>query len=251
MMNKLSATVTKEIKEFRLLLRNVPSLVMVLFAVSVILMNLLANKEINTGISWLALDCGLTMSWLSFLCMDMLTKRFGAKASIRLSLLAVGMNLFVCLMLFLVSKIPGNWGEFYTFENDIVNQGLNNTIGGTWYVLLGSTIAFVVSAIANALINAGIGKLEHTNSFKAYAVRSYISTLIAQFVDNLVFSLIVSHMFFGWSLLQCITCSLTGCIVELLCEVVFSPLGYKVCKKWEKEKIGQQYVDHIKEVEVD
>ena len=146
MMNKLSATVTKEIKEFRLLLRNVPSLVMVLFAVSVILMNLLANKEINTGVSWLALDCGLTMSWLSFLCMDMLTKRFGAKASIRLSLLAVGMNLFVCLMLFLVSKIPGNWGEFYTFENDIVNQGLNNTIGGTWYVLLCSLDGLYFSA---------------------------------------------------------------------------------------------------------
>lgn len=239
--------VKDEIKDTMKLMSNVPSGVMVLFVISVVLMNLLANKEVETGISWLALDCGFIMSWASFLCMDMLTKRFGPRASIKLSLVAVIVNLFCCVIFKIVSLIPGNWGEFYSFGDTIINQGLNNTLGGTWYVLFGSTIAFIVSAIVNALLNHGIGKLIKKKDFKEYAVRSYISTLFAQFVDNFIFALIVSHTFFGWSMLQCITCSLTGCVVELICEVVFSPLGYKVCKQWERDKVGAGYIDSRKE----
>lgn len=244
-MKKLNSFVKREIKDTTQLMRNVPSSVMVLFVISVVLMNLLANKEIHTGVSWLALDCGLIMSWLSFLCMDMLTKRFGPKASIKLSLFAVLVNLFVCGMLKLVSLIPGNWAEFYAFENEIINQGLDNTIGGTWYILFGSTVAFIISSIVNAILNHGIGRMLNHNGFKAYAVRSYVSTLFAQFVDNFIFSIIVSHTFFGWNMVQCITCSLTGCLVELICEIVFTPVGYKVCQRWEQDKVGQGYVDSI------
>lgn len=241
-MNKVLGKVRKEWKDTVLLLRSVPSMLMVFFCVSVIMMNLLANKEFSTGIEWLALDCGFTISWLSFLCMDMLTKRFGPKAAIKLSLVAMGVNLFVCGMLKIVSMAPGNWGEFYTFGEESVNLALNNTFGGTWYVLFGSTVAFVVSSIVNAILNYGIGKMIKKKDFKEYAARSYISTMIAQFVDNLIFALIVSVTFFGWNMVQVITCSITGCLVELLCEVIFSPIGYKVCKRWEDENVGAAYI---------
>lgn len=241
-MNKVLGKVRKEWKDTVLLLRSVPSMLMVFFCVSVIMMNLLANKEFSTGIEWLALDCGFTISWLSFLCMDMLTKRFGPKAAIKLSLVAMGVNLFVCGMLKIVSMAPGNWGEFYTFGEESVNLALNNTFGGTWYVLFGSTVAFVVSSIINAIVNHEIGKMIKKKDFKEYAARSYISTMIAQFVDNLIFALIVSVTFFGWNMVQVITCSITGCLVELLCEVIFSPIGYKVCKRWEDENVGAAYI---------
>ncbi len=235
--------IRKELRDMKRLLQSVPAAVVAFFAVSVILMNLLAGKEVQTGISWLALDCGITVSWLSFLCMDMITKRFGAKACIQLSLFAAALNLFVCAILKLVSMVPGNWSAFYDFELDAVNQALDSTIGGTWYILMGSTIAFIISSVVNALINTGIGKAFTRNTFTVYAMRSYVSTLIAQFVDNLTFALIVSHTFFGWSLTQCIFCSLTGCFVELLCEVVFSPIGYKVCRGWEKDNVGAGYLE--------
>lgn len=242
-MKKLYSLLKLEYEDMLHLLRNVPSSAMVMFVVSVVLMNLLANKEIYTGVNWLALDCGLLVSWLSFLCMDMLTKRFGPRASIKLSLFAVVANLFVCLMFKLVSILPGNWGEYYTFGDNIINMGLNNTIGGTWYVLLGSTIAFIVSAIINAILNHGIGSLMKQDNFKSYAVRSYVSTLVAQFLDNFIFSLIVSHSFFGWSMLQCVTCSLTGCLVELIWEIIFSPVGFRICQKWEDDKVGESYIN--------
>lgn len=245
-MNKLKIKLIDEFLELKILLQSVPSLVMALFVTSVILMNLLANKEMGLNIPWLALDCGITVSWLSFLCMDMLTKRFGAKASFQLSLVACGVNLLVCGILFLISKIPGNWGAYYTFNSEIVNASLNSTVGGTWYVLMGSTIAFILSSGVNSVINASIGKMYKKDNFKGYALRSYISTLVGQFVDNLTFALIVSHTFFGWSMIQCITCSLTGCVVELLCEVVFSPIGYKVCNNWDTLNVGRLYLDYLK-----
>lgn len=238
-MNKIK----ESINNYALLLRSVPSLVMTLFVVSVVLMNLLANKEIGLNLDWLALDCGFTVSWLSFLCMDMLTKRFGPKAAIQLSLTAMAINLFVCGILFVISLIPGNWGEYYNYENDIVNQALNSTIGGTWYVVLGSACAFAASAMLNAILNHAIGKMCKKNNFVSYALRSYISTGLAQFLDNFIFAMMVSHVFFGWTMTQVITCSITGCIAELLCEVVFSPLGYKVCKKWEKHNVGSEYIN--------
>ena len=238
--------IQKELKDYKILFHSLPSISVALFVVAVVLMNLLANKEIHTGVSWLALDCGLLISWLSFLSMDMITKRFGARASIKLSLFAVGVNLLVSIILFGISLIPGNWGQYYTFENEIVNQALNSTIGGTWYVLLGSIIAFIASSFVNNPLNSFIGSLCRKDNFIAYALRTYISTAIGQFVDNLVFALIVSHTFFGWSLLQCITCAITGAIVELLLEVIFSPVGYKVCKQWEKEHVGQDYIDFIR-----
>ena len=74
-------------------------------------------------------------------------------------------------------------------------------------------------------------------------MRSFISTFVSQFVDNLTFALIVSLNFFGWTLTQCIGCAFTGAILELLCEVIFSPIGYRVAKKWDAENVGSEYIE--------
>lgn len=230
------------IKRLSLLLRSVPSEVVAFYVVSVILMNLLANKEIGFNASWIALDCGICVSWISFLMMDMLTKRFGPRASIEVSIFALLVNLIVCGILFAISKIPGNWAAFYTYESSIVNDGLNSTIGGTWYVLLGSTISMMIAAIVNSITNHLAGKLMKQNTFASFAFRSYVSTMLGQFVDNFMFAMIVSYNFFGWSLLQCITCSITGAIAELIFEIVFSPIGYAVSKNWESQNVGREYL---------
>ena len=61
--------INKEIKEFKLLLRSIPAAVVTLFVVSVICMNLLANKTL-IQLDWIALDGGILIFWLSFMCMD-------------------------------------------------------------------------------------------------------------------------------------------------------------------------------------
>ena len=238
----------RELEDYKVLLRNIPSIVVALFFLSVVAMNLLANKELFTT-DWLALDCGFTLSWISFLLMDMICKRFGAKAAMKLSIAALAVNLCVCGIFWLLSLTPGHWGEYYSFlDSDpavaqAANLALNRTIGGSWYVVLGSALAMLVSSAVNSLSNHLIAKHLQRNNYGSFALRSFISTALAQFVDNLIFATVVSHIFFGWTWTQVLVCSLTGALMELLCEVVFSPLGYRMARQWEEEKVGQDYID--------
>ena len=243
--------IKKEFNEFCILLKSVPSVVVALFIMSVFSMNLLANKSIDIPWDWLALDCGIFVSWFAFFTMDIITKRFGPKAATELTVLAIIVNLFFCLLLFIGSVVPGTWGQAYGQENGgLLNGALNATFGGTWYVVLGSTAAFFISAVVNNLSNFGIGRLfkKNPDGLTAYVLRSYVSTAVGQFIDNLVFALLVSHFFFGWTIVQCVTCAVTGMLVELICEGVFFYPGFAITRRWKKNGVGEEYLK-LKEAE--
>ena len=244
----LGQKIKKEFREFCVLLKSVPPLVVALFIMSVFAMNLLANKSISLPFEWLALDCGIVVSWFAFFTMDILTKRFGPKAATEITVLAIAVNLFFCLLLFIGSVITGVWGESYVEGSEsVINAALDNTFGGTWYVVVGSTAAFLVSAVVNNFSNYGIGTLfkKNPDGMGAYVMRSYVSTAVGQFVDNLTFALTVSHFFFGWSVVQCLTCAATGMLVELLCEGVFFYPGFAVTRRWKNNGVGEQYLNLI------
>ena len=232
--------------ETKILLRSIPTTVVTLFAVSVVCMNLLANKTL-LQLDWIALDGGILISWLSFMCMDIITKHFGPKASTIISVHAAAINLLTCLIFFVVSAIPSNAADYTAFDS---------IFGGTWFVLLGSTVAFLASALINNILNHIIGTCfkEDPDGKLAYATRAYISTFIAQFLDNFIFSVIVFVFFapifwdgFCWTVLQCATCALTGAVAELIMEVIFSPIGYRITKKWQAERVGWEYFEFVKD----
>ena len=236
--------IQKEKKETAILLRCIPATVVTLFVVSVICMNLLANKTLlQTEI--IALDGGILISWLSFMCMDIITKHFGPKASNKISVLAAGINLLTCLIFYVASAIPSNASDYTAF---------NGIFGGTWFILLGSTIAFLSSAVINNFLNFTIGMAfrKNPNGKLVYAMQTYISTFIGQFLDNFIFSLIVfvgfAPIFWGgfhWTVLQCAMCALTGAVAELIMEILFSPIGYRIAQKWRANAVGKEYLDYI------
>lgn len=239
--------IKKIYKETKILLRSIPATVVTLFVVSVVCMNLLANKTL-LQLDWIALDGGILISWLSFMCMDIITKHFGPKASTIISIHAALINLLTCLIFFAASVIPSNANDYTAFDG---------IFGGTWFVLLGSTIAFLASAVINNLLNHTIGNLFHRkpDGKLAFATRTYVSTFIGQFLDNFIFSVIVFVFFapifwdgFCWTVLQCATCALTGAIAELIMEIIFSPIGYRITKKWRSENVGKEYFDYIEEL---
>lgn len=238
--------IRREIEETKILLRCIPATVVTLFVVSVICMNLLANKTLYQN-EWLALDGGILISWLSFMCMDVVTKHFGPKASNKISVLAAGINLLTCLIFFVASIIPSNANDYTAF---------NGIFGGTWFILLGSTVAFLSSACINNMLNWSIGRAfkKNPDGKMAFAAQSYISTFIGQFCDNFIFSVIVFVFFapvfwdgFCWTYLQCATCALTGAIAELIMEIAFSPIGFRLVRNWKKNSVGKEYLDYISE----
>lgn len=241
---KIKEWFQREAKETVLLLRCIPTTVVTLFVVSVICMNLLANKTL-LQLDYIALDGGILISWLSFMCMDIITKHFGPKASNKISILASAINLMTCLIFFVASIIPSNAADYSAF---------NGIFGGTWFILLASTAAFLSSAMLNNMLNFTILKAFRKNpdGKLAYAMSAYVSTFIGQFFDNFLFSIIVFVGFapifwdgFHWTVIQCMTCALTGAVAELIMEIVFSPIGYKITKKWREHNIGSEYLDFI------
>lgn len=236
--------IKKELNDFNVLLRNIPAVIMAMFVVAVIMMNLLANKTI-VQTDWIALDAGIVISWLSFMSMDVITKHFGPKASTKVSIFATFINLLVCGIFWVVSIIPSTADDYTAF---------NSIFGGTWFILLGSTIAFIASAFINNFLNWGIGQAfkKDPDGKLAYVTRTYISTATGQFFDNLIFSMIVFMGFapifwdgFSWTFIQCLMCSLTGAVIELIFEVIFSPLGYKITQRWKADGVGKEYIDKV------
>ena len=153
--------------------------------------------------------------------------------------------MLTCLIFFVASAIPSNASDYTVFDS---------IFGGTWFILLGSTVAFLSSALINNSLNWLVGKCFRKNpdGRLAYSVRAYISTFIGQFFDNFIFSVIVFVFFapvfwngFHWTVLQCATCALTGAIAELIMEIAFSPIGYRITKKWQNESVGKEYLDYI------
>lgn len=233
----------KQKEETKLLFYSIPAVVVALFVISVVTMNLLANKTIYQN-EWLAIDGGILVSWLSFLCMDVITKHFGPKASFKITLFAMFVNLLCCLIFWIVSIIPTEM-DFASF---------NEIFGSTWFVLLDSTIAFLLSGLLNIWSNYFIGFIfkKNPDGKLAFFVRSYVSTFFGQFIDNLIFATLTFMIFapifwgFEWKFVQCVTCSLLGAIIELLFEVFFSPFGYWVSKRWKRNCVGQQYLDYVR-----
>jgi uncharacterized integral membrane protein (TIGR00697 family) len=247
-MSKLKSYLLREKDDLACLLRCIPSTVVTLFVVSVVCMNLLANKTLLQW-DWIALDGGILISWLSFMCMDIITKHFGPGASNRVSLLAVAINLLTCFIFFVASVIPSNAGDYRAFDH---------IFGGTWFVLLASTVAFLSSAGINNLLNFLIGRLFQKNpdGKLAYAMRSYVSTLIGQFFDNFIFSVLVFVFFapifwdgFHWTFLQCTMCAIAGALAELWMEILFSPIGYRIVTRWKEKGVGKEYLARMKERE--
>lgn len=228
------------IADYKLLLQSIPTLLVVAYTVSVVVMNLAASKVIFQ-LGDVAGTGGILLSWIPFLCMDTAVKRWGAKAAIMLNFLAAFIDLIVVGFFCIVVAIPGN-GQDYT--------AFNTTLGSVWFILLGSMTAFIISGVVNSLLNSAIGKIfkKNPDGKLAFFSRSYVSTFFGQFVDNFLFMFIVYFIFapkywgFGMTIATCIGTGIGGALLELLFEVVFSPIGYLIVKKWDKDNVGADWL---------
>lgn len=245
-------------KEWVKALRSVPAMALALITVATVLMNILANKSIieiprsGDGDYWLVQDAGIIMSWVGFLVGDLLVKNFGSKNAIRVNLTCLGISLFVSGILAIAGVIPGTWSASYDFAGQ-VNEALNATMGNVWYVILGSALASAVGLIVNGITQGLLLKKiekKHGDKYWGFLVASAGSTMIGQFIDNFVFASIVSVPFFGWSWFSVFVCSFFGMIVELVFELIFSPLTYKISKNWKKNHIGEYWMTEQGKLEV-
>jgi len=228
-------------------MRAIPGMVTAIFMLSVVMMNLLANKSIF-NLPWLASTAGIFVSWVTFLCMDSVCKRFGYKAATILNTVGMIVNLLSAILFMLIVKIPGTWAASYSGATEeissAINAGIDTTFSSAWFIVVGSAAAMFLGGLVNSIMNHIVGvKLDNQGTYVGFAIRSMISTALGQFVDNFVFALFVSYIFFGWTMTQVIVCSFMMMLLELVFEGVFTPLGYKISQAWKRDKVGQAYID--------
>ena len=239
-------------KELKITMRSIPGIVTSIFVLSAVLMNILANKSIINH-QYVSVTSGIVLSWISYLCMDCVCKHFGARAATILNAFAMIVSLLSSALIAVVLLIPGTWASSLGYTDistqQIINNSLNSTLSSTWYVVIGSSLAMLLGGTTNSIINKLVGRLVSQKTYTGFMIRSSVSTAAGQLVDNLVFALFVSYFFFGWTMNQVIGCSIVGMLLELVIESIFSPIGYKVVKKWEKENVGSEYLTFIKSKE--
>lgn len=242
MFKKIKSWFSNDWKETKLLFRNLPAVPFAILCIALVVMNVLANKLI-VETSWLSLDAGIIVSWVAFLAGDMLVKRFGPKASLKINLAALGVQFIAVVLLTIGGVLPT------PVEGCLVTQLFGWSLYLPWAFSVG-TLAFIVAILVDVLLNWAILKrFKNRTSFTAYAVASYASTMVAQFVDNFVFGLLFTYLAFGIPFSSLWLFAAAGAVVELLCQIVLSPIGYKISESWRKNGIGQAYVDAVPEAQ--
>ena len=248
-----------DFRDWKMLLRSIPGVVTMLFIMATITMNLAANKIVWSGLNingtpFVSITGGIFLSWAVFLVMDIITKTYGIKASIKLTVLGALVNAIAVIFLGLIALFPAKYpyeGASTVFDTLFGFEAL--AAPQPWQILLSSTIAYIASGIVNAIVNGAFAKLfkKNPNGKMAFYCRSYASTIIGQFVDNFVFGGLAFAVFAKfYTFPTLIGIALAGALLELLCEVFFSPVGYRICKRWQSEGVGNDYFNYCREMEL-
>ena len=235
-MNKIKTFIKQSIADFK----KVPAWLIGLSVVTTVLMNLLANKTLYSDGMYLSIDCGLMVSWVMFLVMDIATQRYSGKASFAITIFDVFVALAMSGIMFGVAAIPESPVSGW-FMGDEAALSLNGLIGNNYLVILTSLFAYVCSSGIDIVSNVTFGRLfekskffsGHTNKrtfkgFIVYFIRAYTSTFLSQLTDNIVFQMI------AYPLLFTVICTpfsifigaLLAALIELVAEFAFAPVGY-------------------------
>lgn len=250
--------------------KKVPSWMIALSVVAVVLMNILANKGLFSS-GYLALDCGFLISWIMFLVMDIVTQRYGGKASLAVTMFDVAVAAAMALLMYGIAQIPETQTTGWMVGTD-GSQALNNVIGNSIMVVGVSLFAFIVSSGVDILSNMTIGKwMKNSKTFKGedgkrsvkgffiYFSRAYTSTFLSQLVDNIVFQFIAYNFLFKWfynpsfadgvnpgalllngeAQLTILMGALVGAVAELIMELAFAPIGYLAITKKKTEAVNE------------
>ena len=241
----------QEWKETKVLFKCIPTVPFAFLVCCLIAMNFLANR--GGAIGPVAFDCGIVVSWVMFLASDMLVKRFGAKASIKISIAAIILQLVTIGLLTVGAVIPfAMYGA--TEEESAV---FTSIFKAAPWPLFASAGAALIANVVNAVISKGILlKFKNRTSGVAYVTASWISTCFGQFCDNFLFGLFFS-MWQPWfpnfhtpkAVIALIPMAAVGMILELIGQIIFSPVGFKIAESWRRHGVGQEYVDMVKEAQ--
>lgn len=195
---------SKEIKKYNLL-----ALLFGIYASSIIIQNILATKQID--IFMFTVTTGILVSPIVFIIQDIIAEIYGYKDAKKMVLLGFFMNFIGVILFTFAIKLPSSqfWGN---------QEAFSSILGTTFRISLASFTAYILGSLTNSKIMVNL-RDKHP---KSLFFRAISSTIVGQFLDNMLFSTIA---FIGILPFNAIISMIIGAtIFEVLYEVIFYPI---------------------------
>lgn len=208
-------------------------IIIAFYFAGVVVQNILAVKMFGTQQINIC-DSGILISWLVFACMDIITELFDKKTAVKYFTIASVLNVFFTLVFLIAIVIPGIDAE--------MSDAFAMVVGTNWRIVVASVVAFWLGNYVNAFIMY-IMRVKSKNSKRtiSFIARAIISTLLGQFVDNAIFSIIAfapigipgTYELDMLSILQNVA---IGTSIEVCIEAAFAPLTALFVKYLKKKQ---------------
>ena len=206
------------------------------YMVGSVMQNILATKTFGTP--ELSITTGGTIiSWLVFLCMDVITEIWGKRKSIQIFWISAALNLFFSGIAWICIAIHGN--------NDFINGSYEVILGTGWRIVIASITAFLLGNYANTFIMYAMRvNSKNPNKTFGFICRAVLSTLVGQLLDNGIFYLIAfapigipSTIEQSWMTILQLVGFTTA--IETIVEALVSPLTSLLINHLKKLKIEE------------
>ncbi|WP_300924677.1 queuosine precursor transporter [uncultured Clostridium sp.] len=202
-----------------------------------VMQNIMAVKSF--GSAAIAITTGGTLiSWIVFGCIDMVTEVWGKNKAIKVFFYSALLNLFFTAFCWIAIAIPGT-------SPDFIDPQYKTILGSGWRIIIASISAFLLGTYTNTIImHVMKTKSKDSNNSFGFMLRSTVSTLVGQFIDNFLFYLIAFAPL-GITLVEkswIIILELAGftTLIETIVQAIASPLAAKFANYLKKKKTDNE-----------
>jgi uncharacterized integral membrane protein (TIGR00697 family) len=189
----------------------------VLFITAMLVSNIIALKMISLGP--LIVPAAVIIFPVTYILSDVFSEVYGYRATRRTAWYAFGANLLMVALFKLAIVLPG--APFWGAE---AQRAFEETLGGTWRILIASLAAYMVGDFVNDVI---FRKMREKHGEKKFSLRSIFSSMIGVALDSFVF---ITVAFWGTPLFSYAVIP-SQWSIKIIYEIIFLPLTILAIKK--------------------
>lgn len=201
------------------------------------------------------LTTGVILWPIIFVMTDIINEYFGEVRVRFLSYTTVGMILFAFVMIYgAIYVTPNNWWASISGLDDDPSLSISNmnlafrkVLGQGLWIIVGSTIAFLIGQVVDVYVFQRIRKL--TGEGKVW-LRATGSTLVSQFIDSYIVLLIAFWIGSDWDLVRVLAIGSVNYIYKFVVAILLTPVIYLAHKIIDKY-LGADLAEEMKSLASD
>lgn len=188
-----------------------------LFVTCLLIANIASFKLIQLGP--IVITSGVLLFPITYIVNDLVAEVYGFEKARKVIWLGFLMNLLLVGYFQLAIILP--YPAFFDGQ-----AAFASVLGNTWRALLASLSAYLTGSFLNATV---MSKMKKKTQGKGFFQRAVLSTLIGEFVDSLLFVLIL--FVFTYDIKTILIMVLTQTLVKTVYEIIIFPVTNRVVKK--------------------